>query len=314
MADFATRLRELRKDRGLRQVDLARELGIAQTTVANYEQHTRFPDEEMLLRVVGFFDVSLDYLLGRTEISVTPDVAGLSVDMVRPDRASLSNVARKYLNLLLDGRRDEAFALIHATVRSGTTVTEIHRTVFTPALRVVGVLWESAEVHVSQEHFISEATESLMAELHPYLVRPRSTRGIVITAAAGGEQHAIGLRMVGDRLEEAGWQVHNLGTAIPAVEVSRAVARYQARVLAVSVTMSLHLDSAREMIRYVRSQNAGNNAQQLSIVAGGIPFALDPELYRRIGADGTALDPDRVVEVVDRLTGPSIQSGSRGIG
>lgn len=313
MADFATRLRQLRKDTRLRQVDLARELGIAQTTVANYEQHTRFPDEEMLLRVAGFFDVSLDYLLGRTEISVTPDRSRLSVNIERPNRASLSEIAREYLDLLLDGRRDEAFDLVHAAVRSGTPVTEIHRTVLTPALRVVGTLWESAEVHVSQEHFFAEATLSLMAELHQYLRRPGSTRGTVVTAVVGGELHAIGLKMVGDRLEEAGWEVHHLGTGIPAVEVSRAVAQRNARVLAISVTMSMHLDGAREMIRYVRSKNVGKHARELTVVAGGLPFLLDPELYRRVGADGTGSEPDRVVEVVDRLTMPGVQSGARGV-
>ena len=71
MADFASRLRELRKERGYRQADLATELGVAQTTVANYEQHTRFPDETMLLKIANLFGVSLDYLLGRTDISLS---------------------------------------------------------------------------------------------------------------------------------------------------------------------------------------------------------------------------------------------------
>ena len=66
MADISTRLRQLRKERDLRQVDLANDLGIAQTTVANYEQHSRFPDETMLLKLASYFDVSLDYLLGRS--------------------------------------------------------------------------------------------------------------------------------------------------------------------------------------------------------------------------------------------------------
>ncbi len=45
MAVFASRLRELRTQRKLRQKDLAAKLGVAQTTVANYEQGSRFPGE-----------------------------------------------------------------------------------------------------------------------------------------------------------------------------------------------------------------------------------------------------------------------------
>ncbi|SFL40507.1 helix-turn-helix domain-containing protein [Halanaerobium salsuginis] len=68
MQRFAKRLRKLRKELGLNQKELASELGYARTTIANYEQATRFPPLDTLFEIANYFHVSLDYLLGRTKI------------------------------------------------------------------------------------------------------------------------------------------------------------------------------------------------------------------------------------------------------
>jgi len=60
------KLRKLRKDRGLTIRELAKELNIGKTTVANYEKDARKPDYEMLKAFSEFYDVTVDYLVGRT--------------------------------------------------------------------------------------------------------------------------------------------------------------------------------------------------------------------------------------------------------
>lgn len=64
---FGTRLHTLRKERKLRQEDMAKQLGIARTTYAMYEQGNREPDYNTLIKLSNFFKVSIDYLLGTTE-------------------------------------------------------------------------------------------------------------------------------------------------------------------------------------------------------------------------------------------------------
>lgn len=59
-------LKKLRKNNKMTQKELADKIGVARTTLANYEQGTRFPDKETLLLIADFFNVSLDYLVGRT--------------------------------------------------------------------------------------------------------------------------------------------------------------------------------------------------------------------------------------------------------
>ena len=107
ISDFSTRLRELRTSAELRQKDLADALGVAQTTIANYEQGTRFPDETNLRRIADHFNVSLDYLLGRTDVNLTAHDVQYPSGYFREQRESLSPMsplAREYLDLLLAGK------------------------------------------------------------------------------------------------------------------------------------------------------------------------------------------------------------------
>lgn len=61
-----TRLVELRKEKGLSQVALAKELGVDCSTIAKYETGDRLPDLVMLCKIADYFNVTTDYLVGRT--------------------------------------------------------------------------------------------------------------------------------------------------------------------------------------------------------------------------------------------------------
>ena len=61
------RIRDLREDRDLRQSDLAQATGIDQRTISNYETGKSNPDSYALIKLADFFNVSIDYLVGRTQ-------------------------------------------------------------------------------------------------------------------------------------------------------------------------------------------------------------------------------------------------------
>ena len=67
MQSLGERLAALRKEKGLSQAELAKLLNMGQSTIAMYERNRRTPDPATLNRLADFFDVSVDYLLGRTD-------------------------------------------------------------------------------------------------------------------------------------------------------------------------------------------------------------------------------------------------------
>jgi transcriptional regulator with XRE-family HTH domain len=64
---FQERLKKLRKERNLSQDEVGKPLNISGRTVGNYESGEREPSLGTLIKIADFYDVSLDYLMGRTD-------------------------------------------------------------------------------------------------------------------------------------------------------------------------------------------------------------------------------------------------------
>lgn len=61
------RLKELRRDRKISQVKLAMDLNLTQNSISRYENGEREADYDTLVAIADYFNVSVDYLLGRTD-------------------------------------------------------------------------------------------------------------------------------------------------------------------------------------------------------------------------------------------------------
>ena len=66
---FGQRLKDLRGQHQMTQQELADRSHIARSTLGMYEKDRRHPDFEALDQLADFFDVSLDYLLGKTDVN-----------------------------------------------------------------------------------------------------------------------------------------------------------------------------------------------------------------------------------------------------
>lgn len=66
MSLFGSRLRQLRKEDDLTQKELASKLGLAFSTISMYERGIRQPDFETAEAIADYFNVSMDFLLGKS--------------------------------------------------------------------------------------------------------------------------------------------------------------------------------------------------------------------------------------------------------
>ncbi len=78
--NFSKRLKMLRDKKGLTQQDIANVLGVGRATIAGYETKGKQPDYEKLVKLADFFNVSIDYLIGRTDIKNKADEITLAVE------------------------------------------------------------------------------------------------------------------------------------------------------------------------------------------------------------------------------------------
>lgn len=66
---FGDRLKELREEKGITQKSLGKMINVSDRVIGYYESNDRFPkDEKTLKALADYFDVSVDYLIGRTSL------------------------------------------------------------------------------------------------------------------------------------------------------------------------------------------------------------------------------------------------------
>jgi len=298
MADFASRLRELRKKRGLRQQDLADTLGLAQTTIANYEQKLRFPDEKTLGKIADYFGASLDFLLGRVDVEIE---VRKSAGLQEKPRA-LSSLAREYFEALTRGERDAAFSIVDDALENGADIKELYLDVFSASLYEIGRLWAAGGMSVAEEHYFTESTQLLISRLHEQIASAaRPKRGLRCAIfAVYGENHVIGARMISDFFELDGWDVYYLRGNLSIRHAISALLDQAANLLVLSVTLAGNLGAAEDLISAVRSEKS---LRSMRIMVGGQALKSVPFLWKELGADGTATDAVAAVAEADRLSG-----------
>lgn len=108
--EFKDRLKELRKRKGLSQVTLAEKLGLSKSTIGAYETGDISPSLEALNLIADFFNVDINYLLGKEDGSTY---------YLDPEAAELANeiANRSELKVLFDATRDISREDIEVVIR-----------------------------------------------------------------------------------------------------------------------------------------------------------------------------------------------------
>jgi methanogenic corrinoid protein MtbC1 len=133
----------------------------------------------------------------------------------------------------------------------------LYQQVIGPAMYELGRLWEEGVITVADEHLATALTHRVLAALRPpeLLEQPfqvRSGQPRALLAAVQGEQHALGLRMAADLLEDRGCQVAYLGADVPTEAVLQAIHTLSPDLLGLSATMpesARHLEDIVELVR-----------------------------------------------------------------
>lgn len=219
--------------------------------------------------------------------------------------------ARLYLLHMLDREQEKAAEIVLDLQSRGRGTVEIYEKVLAPALAEVGRMWHLREASVADEHFSTAGTRLVMAELRQHAHREAPCGRSVLCTAVGGDLHDLGIRMVADVFEFAGWHAECLGADMPAEEVavaleSRVTGRFD--LLAVAANTTLGLRPMARLVETVRRSRAGKG---IKILVGGLPFRLAPELAEAVGADGVARTASEAVRLADRLLAASPAASPR---
>lgn len=81
MPKIGIKIKQLRRQRNLSQIDLAKQLGVSKSVISSYENGIHYPPYDVLVQIARIFGVSTDYLLGLTG-TLTINADGLTDSQV----------------------------------------------------------------------------------------------------------------------------------------------------------------------------------------------------------------------------------------
>jgi methanogenic corrinoid protein MtbC1 len=169
----------------------------------------------------------------------------------------------------------------------------LYQRVVCPAMYELGRLWEEGVITVADEHLATGLTHRVLAalrspELFEQAFQMRSGKPRAILAAVQGEQHALGLRMAADLLEDSGYQVAYLGADVPTEALLQAVRTLSPDLLGLSATMPDSAQVLEDVVEIVREEYP-----QLPLLLGG-QGTRSPRIREGIRVDDLELLPEKV--------------------
>lgn len=144
----------------------------------------------------------------------------------------------------------------------------LYQRVIAPAMHELGRLWEVGAITAADEHLATALTHRVLAAIRSPAPFEQSGEGVerpcALMAAVQGEQHALGLRMAADLLEDRGYRVAYLGADVPDEALLQAVRTFAPDLLALSATMPEATQRLEKVVEEVRREHS-----QLSLIVGG---------------------------------------------
>lgn len=205
--------------------------------------------------------------------------------------------ASLFLISLLEGKRPFAMSMIETLIKNGATLIDIYEKIILPSQYEVGRLWLSGQISVAQEHYVTAATQYIISVLYPnFFLTTRPVKPLVIAACPQSELHELGIRMIADTFQFHGWDTVFLGANVPTSDLLKEIERLKPAIINLSATIATHIPWIEEIIQQVKNRYSG-----MKILVGGRAFFTTPELWKEVGADGTAVHCNEAVELAENL-------------
>ena len=198
------------------------------------------------------------------------------------DRANTaSELQHDFAQCISDLDKHCAVRLMTDAVAEGRIgVADLYTLVLGPYLAHVGTSWQHSTERVWEEHFASHVVRTVIEALYPTVMREaeaaKKLGKTVLLACPPREEHQLGLRMLSDRFELAGWDVVYLGANTPIAEIVAAALSTNAAMVAMSVSTVFERVELRRFIDTLQDRLPGTR-----IVVGGPAFARDATSWSR---------------------------------
>jgi diguanylate cyclase (GGDEF)-like protein len=204
------------------------------------------------------------------------------------------DLSERFRDALLAGSAKTAEQVSDQALVVGQDAAAVQARVLAPAMRMIGEFWEQDRISVADEHLATAISHAIAARLFRHLLQGEArSRDRVILAATQGEHHVLGMRMVADVLEGAGYDVMYLGADVPFESLLQTCRKYRPAVLGWTVSMALNVPT---LLWEIGEISKLDHPPAVMVGGRGLADAIDQGLSAPVVADS-----EHVVAVVGRL-------------
>jgi MerR family transcriptional regulator, light-induced transcriptional regulator len=211
------------------------------------------------------------------------------------------DTVQRFLDAVRDEPRGEALAVLERLADRGVAVDRIYTEVVAPAARELGRLWEDDRCDFFEVTLAVGVMQQLMRGFGS-AARVDARVGIAVPRAVYlttvvGEQHTLGLVMLGDLFLRAGWSV-TMGAPFETEAAGSPLGIRKYDLIGMSVSRDSSMNQVEDLVRHARgvSLNAA-----VPVLLGGGAIGRHPGCVQELGGDGTADDGPGAVAVARAL-------------
>lgn len=156
------------------------------------------------------------------------------------------------------------------------SIEQLYRDVLTPLLVDVGAQWQRGHTAIWEEHLAAAMVRTVVEILYPGVLKVKGTvppaERSVLLANPPEEHHDLGLRMIADRFDMAGWTVHFMGADAPVDDLLAAARTLGVDAIVLSSATHFHRLELRSIVDRLETE-----LDHVYVWVGGSAFAADDE-------------------------------------
>jgi corrinoid protein of di/trimethylamine methyltransferase len=197
-----------------------------------------------------------------------------------------------------DGDGDQAVEIARKAINEGLSINSVVDAL-TTHLREVGNRFARQEIFLPEMMLAAQAMQSAMAELRPELEKsatPAQKKGVIVIGTVEGDMHEIGKDIAITMLKVAGFEIHDLGANVNALEFVRRAEEIHADIIGISALMTTTMPSQKEVIDILKAKGIRS---KYHVILGGAPVTR--QWVTDVGADSWGENAGIAVEILEHV-------------
>ncbi len=200
---------------------------------------------------------------------------------------------------IVNGRLNEATALVNEAVANGVSAQELINSYLIKGMEEIGQRYEEGKAFVPNLLLAARAMKGCLEILKPLMKDASGTAiGTLVIGTVKGDLHDIGKNLVASMLEGCGFEVYNLGVDVSAEQFVEAVREHKPQLVCLSALLTTTMNYMKDV---VEALSAAGLRQDVKVLVGGAP--VSSQFAASIGADGYSANAYEAVELAKRVLG-----------